>query len=110
MGALFLGVLLYQTWQVIDENGVGLPSLATSSPPEKGDIDLPVPQSLGDLDLIELIMGQKALRQIGTLHGRGFPLDDGYVARYQGEEGQATLWSCWTTGMCCKSTISRAIL
>ncbi len=55
-----------------------------------------VPDSLAGLPLSEQVTGRPALAEIERLHGKGFSLVDGAVARYG--DGMATLWvsSTWT--------------
>jgi hypothetical protein len=61
-----------------------------------GQGTVPVPDSLVGLPLSERATGRPALAEIERLHGKGFFLVDGSVARYGG--GTATLWvsSTWT--------------
>ncbi len=61
-----------------------------------GQGNLIVPDSLAGLAQSEQVTGRAALAEIERLHGKGFSLVDGAVARYGG--GQATLWvsSTWT--------------
>ena len=58
--------------------------------------ELSLPDSLAGLPRSEQVIGRAALTEIERLHGKGFPLVDGAVARYGG--GAATVWvaSTWT--------------
>jgi len=59
----------------------------------RGDVSLP--DGLAGLPRSEQVAGRAALAEIERLHGKGFPLVDGAIARYGG--GVATVWvsSTW---------------
>lgn len=60
-----------------------------------GQGNLTLPNALAGLPLSDQIAGRTALVEIKQLHGQGFPLVDGAVARYG--QGAATIWvsSTW---------------
>jgi hypothetical protein len=60
-----------------------------------GQGNLTLPDALAGLPLSEQTRGRGALAEIKQLHGKGFPLVDGAVARYG--QGAATVWvsSTW---------------
>ena len=60
-----------------------------------GQGNVTLPAMLAGLPLSEQVTGREALAEIERLHGKGFALTDGTVARYGG--GTATLWvsSTW---------------
>ncbi|MFQ5814404.1 MAG: hypothetical protein ACE5I2_14600 [Anaerolineae bacterium] len=83
MGLGLLLLLVGAGWLAVDRLVIG-----------QGNITLP--DSLAGLPLSQQVTGQVALAEIERLHGKGFPLVDGAVARYG--DGVATLWvsSTWT--------------
>lgn len=52
----------------------------------------PTPQKIAGLPVFALDTGAQAAREIGQLHGKGFPLTEAAVALYQGAEGNIQLW------------------
>lgn len=51
-----------------------------------------VPDSLGSLQRTEVITGQEAQSHIDRLHGKGVTPEANFIARYAGEDGEATLF------------------
>ncbi|EEG76901.1 hypothetical protein [Dethiobacter alkaliphilus] len=55
--------------------------------------DLPdLPQQTAEMELVDSYSGDRAMWEILRLHRNDFPLDDGVVAIYQGENAEGVLW------------------
>ena len=49
-------------------------------------------QRIGPLELVKLVEGEEAIRQIDKLHGKPLAVLRGYIAHYEGNHEKATLW------------------
>jgi len=49
---------------------------------EDNALESSVPQEIADLPLVQLLVGQEAIKSIHQLHGKNFPLEAGAVAVY----------------------------
>lgn len=71
----------------------GLPTPPPRPQPSASDKNLPaLPDQAGSLTLATFYSGEAAIRDILKLHNSSFPLDEGLIARYESESGEATVW------------------
>ncbi|MFQ6015061.1 MAG: hypothetical protein ACE5NP_06430 [Anaerolineae bacterium] len=98
---LFLGLIAFQTWTVVEQDRSGAleqGSEANRAGPsafmagKAGRLPLTPPDELAGLALTDSITGDEALIEIAKMHGKGFPLLDGYVAQYGNDQDQVTVW------------------
>jgi len=50
------------------------------------------PQGIGDLQLTEVVLPYKALKEVDRIHGRKINLENAAIAYYEGKDGQAVVW------------------
>ena len=56
-----------------------------------------VPRNLGEMELIGEVTGEKAIAEIGKLHGKGIEIVDGYMAEYGHNRSRAMVWVAGAT-------------
>ncbi|MCL5935727.1 MAG: hypothetical protein M1543_04505 [Firmicutes bacterium] len=53
---------------------------------------LNVPEKIAAFSRTEFISGPEAIKQIAMMHGKEIQLDEGHIAKYQGDGKEITLW------------------
>ncbi|GAB6171483.1 hypothetical protein JCM15765_09610 [Paradesulfitobacterium aromaticivorans] len=64
-----------------------------ASQPLDSETEKLFPSQLAEMNRIELIAGEQALKSVSLLHGKDIPMQRAYVANYQGQgDKQMTIW------------------